>query len=95
MIELFCRKHHSAGTICMECAALVDYAGKRLAKCPYQEGKTTCAKCPVHCFKPEMREKIKSIMRYSGPRMILHHPVAAVQHLMDDRRQKPVQKKGS
>ena len=31
--------------------------------------------------KPEMREKIRQVMRYSGPRMIFHHPIAALRHL--------------
>ncbi len=90
MIELFCRKHHAAGRLCPECAELANYATLRLAKCPYQEGKTTCAKCPIHCFNPAMREKIRHIMRYSGPRMLWHHPVAAVRHLIDEQREKPV-----
>ena len=28
------------------------------------------------------RERIRAIMRYAGPRMMLHHPVAAVRHLL-------------
>jgi hypothetical protein len=37
--------------------------------------------CPVHCFKPEMREKIKTVMRFSGPLMIYRHPIIGLQHL--------------
>lgn len=90
MIELYCRKHHAAKNLCMGCAELVFYAGNRLQKCPYGEGKTTCAKCPVHCFNPAMRDKIRTVMRYSGPRMLRYHPFAAIRHILDDRRQKPV-----
>lgn len=43
--------------------------------------KTTCKKCPVHCYSPDMREKIRAVMRYSGPRMIFLHPFAAIRHL--------------
>ena len=35
-----------------------------------------------HCYKPEMRERIRQVMRYSGPRMITKHPVAAIRHLL-------------
>ncbi len=73
----------------MECAPLRDYALERLDKCPFQEGKTTCAKCRVHCYKPEMREKVRTVMRYSGPRMLYRHPVLAVMHLVDSRRKSP------
>ena len=42
-----------------------------------------CGKCLVHCYQPQMREKVKGVMRYSGPRMLLHHPVLAMHHAVD------------
>ncbi len=90
MIKLYCWKHHSVRDLCPECMDLVDYAHERLKKCPFQGGKTTCTKCPVHCYNPLMRERIRVIMRYSGPRMLCFHPVAAIQHLLDGRRQVPL-----
>lgn len=90
MIALYCHKHHSCERLCPECEELMDYALKRLDKCPFQEGKTTCAKCPVHCFKPAMRERIRAVMRYSGPRMIFRHPILTIWHLIDGRRKEPV-----
>jgi len=30
-----------------------------------------------------MKEKAKTIMRYSGPRMLLHHPGLAMHHVID------------
>ena len=30
-----------------------------------------------------MKEKVKKIMRYSGPRMLLHHPGLAMHHVID------------
>ena len=66
------------------------YAGVRLEKCPFQEHKTTCAKCPVHCYKPARRAQIRAVMRYAGPRMMLRHPRLAFYHLViDGRREKP------
>ena len=39
------------------------------------ESKTFCSNCRVHCYCPDMREKIRMVMRFSGPRMLFYHPV--------------------
>jgi len=90
MISLYCKKHHHQGRSCVDCAELTGYALARLKACPFQEGKTVCSKCPVHCYKTEMREKIRVIMRFSGPRMIYRHPPMAIMHLLDKRRDEPL-----
>jgi hypothetical protein len=89
MISLYCHAHHRQAVLCRECAALVDYALEKLKKCPFQEGKTTCARCPVHCYEPSMRATVRTIMRYSGPRMTCRHPVMALRHLIDNMKKKP------
>jgi predicted amidophosphoribosyltransferase len=90
MIGIYCRGAHGThGGLCDECEALRAYAGQRLEKCPFQEAKTTCAKCPIHCYKPEMRERVRVVMRYAGPRMIYKHPLLAILHLLDGRRAAP------
>ena len=87
MVQIYCKnKHCTEGELCPECSALFEYATMRLDKCPFQEKKSTCAKCLVHCYTPEMREKVKKVMRYAGPRMLLHHPVLAMHHVMDGRK---------
>lgn len=87
MIRIYCQAHHhSANELCEECRELSDYAEHRLAHCPFQKDKTTCGKCTVHCYKPKMRAQIVEVMRYSGPRMIFHHPFLACAHLLDERR---------
>jgi hypothetical protein len=93
MISLYCRDNHQVKELCPDCAALHDYAMERLGKCPFQEGKTVCALCLVHCYKPEEREKIRQVMRYAGPRMLTRHPALAVYHLLDRRRKKPIKGK--
>jgi hypothetical protein len=35
-----------------------------------------------------MRERVREVMRYSGPRMLTRHPVLAVAHLVDGRRKR-------
>jgi hypothetical protein len=84
MVQIYCRKKHNITSgQCSDCRELTDYALTRLEKCPFQESKPTCSKCTVHCFRPEMRVKIREVMRYSGPRMLVHHPILAIGHLVD------------
>lgn len=67
MIALYChRNHHTKGVLCPECAALNDYARARSEHCPFMETKTFCVNCRVHCYKPDMREKIRAVMRFCG-----------------------------
>jgi hypothetical protein len=87
MVDIYCRgQHGTAEALCDDCARFLDYAGVRLEKCPYGEDKPTCANCPVHCYKPHFRDQAKAIMRYSGPRMLLRHPVLTLAHYLDGRR---------
>ena len=89
MVGLYCRKTHAAIGLCQECRDLLDYSLERLDKCPFQEGKTTCAKCPLHCYQPAMRQKIRIVMRFSGLRMLSRHPILAILHLIEGRRKTP------
>ena len=83
MIRLYCKKRHGTKTgLCPECMALAEYAFERSDMCPFMENKTFCSNCRVHCYKPKMRNKIRQVMRFSGPRMIFHHPVMAIRHLI-------------
>ncbi|GAB7206743.1 hypothetical protein OS21_32380 [Dickeya oryzae] len=68
---------------------LQDYALNRLEKCYYGENKPACKQCPIHCYQPAKREEIKVVMRWAGPRMLLHHPILAIRHLLDDRKPAP------
>ncbi|MDD3221254.1 MAG: nitrous oxide-stimulated promoter family protein [Clostridia bacterium] len=91
MIELYCRKNHSnrdRDNLCSSCRELRDYAKARSEHCPFMEHKTFCNNCKVHCYKPEMREKIRQVMRFSGPRMLMYHPAMALWHLICIRREK-------
>lgn len=89
MIRLYCRhKHGTRQGLCPECDALEKYSLERSDRCPFMETKTFCSNCRVHCYRAEMREKIREVMRYSGPRMILYHPVMAVRNVIEDIREK-------
>ena len=91
MVRIYCRDHHGTnrGELCDGCATLREYSFARLGKCRYQDAKPTCANCPVHCYKPDMREKVREVMRYAGPRMLLRHPALAIAHMRDGRKRGP------
>lgn len=88
MISVYCRKKHGTKELCPDCAALDAYAKQRSDKCPFMETKTFCSNCTVHCYKPEMREKIRQVMRFSGPRMLMYHPIMAVRHVIESKKEK-------
>ena len=83
MIALYCRKKHGGKKqLCPACAALDRYARQRSDRCPFMETKTFCSACKVHCYQPEMREKIRTVMRWAGPRMLPVHPVLSIKHVI-------------
>jgi len=92
MIAMYCHDHHGEEVargpdgLCLDCAELMAYARLRLEKCRYGADKPTCAKCTTHCYTPALRERVREVMRYSGPRMLKRHPVLAVAHLVDGRK---------
>lgn len=91
MAKIHCEHHHEpvGGALCGHCEALMQYAERRLEKCPYGAAKPTCANCPVHCYKPAQREAARAIMAFAGPRMPLRHPLRALMHLLDKLRRAP------
>ena len=91
MIKKYCKGWHKKqrkeqgirhSDVCKECQELTEYALFRLDKCPFKENKSFCSFCKIHCYKPEMRDKIKEVMRYSGPRMLATHPIFAISHVI-------------
>jgi hypothetical protein len=101
MVRMYCVSHHRGApgpgrlpspsgakgetALCQECDSLLAYALSRIENCRFGDEKPACAQCPVHCFRPDMREPIRVVMRYAGPRMTLRHPYLAVRHLLDAR----------
>jgi hypothetical protein len=88
MVHVYCKAKHASknGEFCEDCNEFLAYAYKRLDNCPFQEDKSTCGKCLVHCYQPVMKEKAKTIMRYSGPRLIYKSPILALHHVFDGRK---------
>ena len=83
MIQQYCKKKHVTQALCPEFSAHLNYSFSRI-----MESKTFCSNCRVHCYKPDMREKIRQVMRFSGPLMIFYHPVLAIRHVIESRREK-------
>jgi hypothetical protein len=88
MIEIYCEGHHGkTDGLCADCTTLRHYCYTKLERCRYQEDKPTCANCLIHCYRKSMREKIREVMRYAGPKMIYKSPLMAIRHFLDGRRQ--------
>lgn len=62
---------------------LLTYCYLRLSKCPFKDNKKFCSHCKIHCYQKEYREKIKKVMRYSGPRLLFTHPILLIKHVME------------
>ena len=85
MIHFYCRHKEKNQALCSACSELLKYAHQRLEHCPFGERKKTCRQCTVHCYHPKMRQNIKEVMRFAGPRMIWYHPIWTFRHLWRER----------
>ena len=71
MILMYCRHHHGASErLCAECTALGRYSERRLERRIFGDAKPTCSNCVVHCYRADMRERVREVMRWAGPRML-------------------------
>lgn len=82
MVKLYCRKNHKNGELCDECNEVLNYSLKRIDNCKFMETKTFCSNCKSPCYSLKMKEKIKQIMKFSGPRMLLYHPILVIYHII-------------
>lgn len=82
MIDIYCKRKHKHDGLCEECQDLKDYAFLRLSLCPFGENKGACSNCHIRCYKPEYKEKIKTVMRYSGKWMLVYRPIYSIKHLL-------------
>ena len=89
MVRLYCRGHDHAAPLCPECAGLLNYAARRLERCVFGDAKPTSATCVEQCYRADMREQIREVMRWAGPRMLLRHPILTLSHMLAERRPVP------
>ena len=84
MINIYCKKKHNhKNGLCEECQELLEYAHKRLDFCKFVNEKSFCSKCPIHCYKKDMKVKIKDVMKFSGPRLIIYSPMQFIKHIFE------------
>lgn len=83
MVELYCKRKLHQASPSDEYQQLIDYACQRLEHCKYGNEKPACKNCKTHCYQHEMREKMRIVMRWAGPRMLLYDPLATIRHLLN------------
>lgn len=86
MIRIYCRHGEHNSQLCPSCVELLEYARQRLSRCPFGNEKKSCRKCPIHCYNPQMAARIRTVMKYSGPRMMLYYPHHALAHWLSELR---------
>ena len=69
MIRLYCHRKEGNKELCPKCRELLTYALTRLDHCKFGEKKKSCKRCPVHCYRPDMKKRICQVMRWAAPRM--------------------------
>jgi hypothetical protein len=91
MLRMYCRahRHQPRAPLCASCDELREYASRRLERCVFGDAKPTCTNCLVHCYSAAMREQVRIVMRWAGPRMLARHPILGILHLIDGRRPSP------
>jgi hypothetical protein len=65
--------------LCPGCADLLRYGLTMRLRCK-QEPKPMCKKCLNPCYKPEYRETIREVMKFSGMRMIRRGRIDLLYH---------------
>jgi len=77
--------YRNVPVVCETCAELLAYAEKRRAFCA-KHPKPFCTHCDTHCYKTAMREHMRDVMRYAGPRSMFHgYAIQGFRHLLASR----------
>ncbi len=67
--------------VCSDCRGVLRHAVAKRARCPLLP-KPTCRVCPVHCYAPKMREKIRRVMAFSGRHLMLRGHLHLLFHFL-------------
>ena len=92
MIRLYCKRKHQKAwqcngkNLCAQCESLRDYAFRRIDACKQDKRVITCKDCPVHCYSKSHKQAIREVMRFSGPRLLITHPLLVLKHLQGGKR---------
>lgn len=66
--------------LCPSCSKLLQHAFTKRSNCP-MDPKPMCKDCPKHCYAPNYRAEIRTVMRHSGKKMLLHGRLDYLLHL--------------
>ena len=67
--------------LCADCARVLRHAVTKRLRCPL-EVKPACRHCTIHCFRPEMRARIRRVMRVAGPLTAVVAPWQWLKHTL-------------
>lgn len=81
MIYTYCRDIHQTEPLCEDCEELLNYAEKRLLKCPFIKNKPICSSCDIHCYNTKQQDRIRELMHTVGPKMIYTHTLDTLWYL--------------
>lgn len=81
MVDIYYDRHQEEKS---EKDDLLAYVKKRLELCPHGDDKPFCNNCQIHCYDKDYRQKIRKVMRFSGPRMAIIRPKASIDHLVEE-----------
>lgn len=81
---IYCDAHHDGpkddASLCPSCREAVETTLERTQRCPNNHD-GNCQDCDIKCQRGAAQERIKEIMRYSAPRMLLRHPFMTFAYL--------------
>lgn len=83
MIRLYCKNHNDNESLCDVCDTILENVHYRIESCRFGAYKPVCSRCNVYCYHNEMKNRIKRVMQYSGPRMMIYHPILSILHFVD------------
>lgn len=83
MINIFCKSHSADHSLCPNCKLLLEQVHRKIENCKYGMSKPNCSRCDIYCYSEDMRKGVKAVMRYSGLRMLVYHPILSIMHLRD------------
>jgi hypothetical protein len=52
--------------LCESCSKLLAYGVRKRFRCPY-DPKPMCKKCETQCYSRHYRQRVREVMRFSGP----------------------------
>jgi hypothetical protein len=70
--------------VCDGCRRLLAHAVTKRARCTL-DPKPACRLCPVHCYAPAYRERIREVMRFSGRHLVLRGQLHLLLHFLERR----------